>query len=496
MMDMRRVTFGLSLMAFIAGCAMYIASYNPVDGVEGESIVVIKPKEYRRALRNPLKGFTNRGFREDNEWATLVHCYIPWNQIENRGSDGIDKIRKWCDEKWEHLPKRNQKVIPRVYLHWSGDRKYWPADMEEDDYTSQQFINRVIRLVGRLGECWDDDPRVAFVELGIFGKWGEQHSPDPTREIQQIVGTEFVRAFKNKLVSVRRPWEKFDGFGFGGYWDSWAHYQQMWGHGSEIARLNQDGLWKKNYIGGEAAYDWGDWAIQPGKTPTDSVSKAIHRNFVINTIQWLHCTQLRWIADYDRKNAKAVKGGEEMQKVLGYRFVLNEVSFTKNDQLKVLFKVTNEGSAPFYYDWPVEISLLDVKTREPVWKSTFENADIREWLPGDGWPEPTWKHYDKWPSKVGEWDEGEHTWKNPPKIYMVSGDFEVNAPTGTYILALAVLDPAGNMPSLRFATANCINGGRHPIGLFAVGEGEGGSLPDGFEFDDPHADDGLHYIAK
>ena len=224
MIDMRRMTFGLSIMAFIAG---YIASYSPVDAVEGESIVVIKPKEYRRALRNPLKGFTNRGFREDNEWATLVHCYIPWNQIENNESDGIDKIRKWCDEKWEHLPERNQKVIPRVYLHWSGDRKYWPADMEEDDYTSQQFINRVIRLVGRLGECWDNDPRVAFVELGIFGKWGEQHSPDPTREIQQIVGTEFLKAFKNKLVSGRQPWEKFDGFGFGGYWDSWAHYQPI-----------------------------------------------------------------------------------------------------------------------------------------------------------------------------------------------------------------------------------------------------------------------------
>ena len=144
----------------------------------------------------------------------------------------------------------------------------------------------------------------------------------------------------------------------------------------------------------------------------------------------------------------------------------------------------------------MEISLLDVKTREPVWKSTFENVDIREWLPGNGWPEPTWKPYDKWPSKVGEWEEGEHTWRNPPKIYMVSGDFEVDAPAGIYILALAVLDPAGNVPSLRFATANYINGGRHPVGLFVVGEGEGDSLPDGFEFDDPYADDSLHYIAK
>ena len=91
---------------------------------------------------------------------------------------------------------------------------------------------------------------------------------------------------------------------------------------------------------------------------------------------------------------------------------------------------------------------------------------------------------------------GKHTWKNPPRTYTVSGDFKVNALAGTYILALAVLDPAGNVPSLRFATANYINGGRHPLGLFAVGGGEGGPLPNSFKFDDPYTDRSLRYIAR
>jgi hypothetical protein len=121
-------------------CPMVIAEAD-----SQQEWVVVQPQEYKHALRNPLKGFTNRGFYEDNEWATLVHCYIPWNQIENHESDGIDKIKEWCGAKWAYLAERNQKVIPRVYLHWSGDRKYWPADMEEDDYTSQQFTERVIR---------------------------------------------------------------------------------------------------------------------------------------------------------------------------------------------------------------------------------------------------------------------------------------------------------------------------------------------------------------
>ena len=472
------------------GLLLLLACVSGVAPAAGRECVV-KPSLYARALRNPMKGFTS-----GSEWETLRHTYIKWNEIEDRENDGIDRIRSFCDRKWKGLAERNVKAIPRVYLHWSGDRKCWPADMTPDDYTSPQFQKRVLRLIERLGTCWDGDPRVAFVELGLFGKWGEQHSPDPTPEMQRLVGAAFVKAFKNKLVSVRQPWRKFSGFGFGWYWDSWAHYQQMWAHASEVAKMNRSDYWKKTYIGGEVAYNWGDWHIQPGKTPTDSVSKPIHRDYVINSIRWLRCTQLRWISNYDRENPEAVRGAEQVQKAFGYRFVLNEVRFSTSGPLAVSFSVTNEGSAPFYYDWPVEVSLLDRKTRKPVWRATFPDADVRAWLPGDGWTEPTWRPSPKWPGKVGEWAGGTPDWRTPPRAVTVGGRFQVDAPPGTYLLALAVLDPAGKLPSLRFATASYLHGGRHPVGLFAVGGGQGGPLPADFRFDDPHTDRSLRYVVK
>jgi hypothetical protein len=104
-----------------------------------------------------------------------------------------------------------------------------------------------------------------------------------------------------------------------------------------------------------------------------------HRDFVINSIRWLHCTQLRWIENYDQKNEAAVKGAEEIQKAFGYRFVLDEVRFSLDNSLNIEFDVTNTGSAPFYYNWPVEVALLDPETKKPVWKSTFDR--IRKWLP-------------------------------------------------------------------------------------------------------------------
>ena len=457
-------------------------------------LVEVVPAPYDKALRNPLKGFTTRGIHE-HPWATLAHVYIKWNEIENDESDDIDRIRRVTDKMWGDIASRNIKVIPRVYLDWNG--KFWPADMTSGDYTSDQFKRRVVRLVERLGVLWDNDPRVAFVEMGIFGKWGEQEQPAATPEVDRLVADAFAKAFKNKHVSVRRNWEMFTSQPFGVYWDSWAHYDQMWGHGNNIDRLNaSQGTYLKTYIGGEAAYDWGNATTQPGKNPTASVADRKHRDFIINSIRWLHCTQLRWIENYDRTNIEAQAGADLIQQAFGYRYILEKVSFNPqlvDGNLQVSLQVRNTGSAPFYYDWPLEASLLNPADGSVVWKGKFSGVDIREWLPGEGWTAPEWEKNKPHPNWVSQGTPG---WTKPPKSYVASGSFKSDVPTGRYILALAVLDPAGDLPSLRFATSQYLNGGRHPVGMVTVNQRGGGALPCGMVFADPAKDESLYYKAE
>jgi hypothetical protein len=483
----------MTLKVFAASL-MFLLIFSSCN--ETEETVTVKPLKYENALRNPLKGFTTRGIY-NHPWATTAQTYIRWNEIENHESDGIEKIKNFCDSIWFGVEDNNVKVIPRVYLHWSGNRKFWPADMQEDDYTSEQFQERVLRLIKRIGECWDNDPRIAFIEMGIFGKWGEQHSPLPTENLEKLVGDAFAKAFKNKKVSVRRNWERFTDQPFGEYWDSWAHYDQMWNHGNSIKQVNEKtNRYKETYIGGEVAYDWGNGDVQPGPSPTESVAGEKHRNFVINSIRWLHCTQLRWIENYNQNNAEAVRGAEEIQKVFGYRFELDEVRFSLSDSLNVEFDVTNTGSAPFYYNWPVEVALLDKETHKPVWNAIFKNADIRDWLPGENWTDPDWTEVGGWTEFVPDvnWNAaGEGKWKNPPQKNTVKEKFNVDAPEGTYILSLAILDPAGNLPSLRFATANYLNGGRHPVGMVDIDKKRCFPLLKDFMYDDPRADNSLYY---
>jgi len=446
-----------------------------------QTTFTVRPKEYPRALRNPLMGFRpdlgRRAF--DHEYATLARHYVKWNEIENAEADGIDRIRAFCNEKWKGIEALNIKIIPRVYLHWSrDDRKYWPADMKADDYSSDLFKRRVLRLVARLGECWDDDPRVAFVQMGLIGKWGEHHSPDVSPEMQKLLGEAFTKAFRNRKVMVRHPWD-FKEFAFGIYWDSFAHQDQMKTHGVGIEKISP--RWKTAPIGGEVAYDWGNHKIQPGDSPDDTVANLAHRRFLVDTIFRLHANHLGWVANNDVRNAKAREGAEEVQRAFGYRFVIDEVSYPAQilpqQSFVVSFTIRNLGSTPLYYNWPVEASLLDPKTKAVLWTGIFKDADTRQWLPGDGWD-----------ATVG-------AYAVKPQPLRVEGRFTIPASLGSgeKILALAILDPAGDLPCARFSIVNYFSGGRHPVGRIGIETRPAGPELDPSTFDDPGQDRTLHY---
>jgi len=112
-----------------------------------------------------------------------------------------------------------------------------------------------------------------------------------------------------------------------------------------------------------------------------------------------------------------------------------------------------------------------------VWKDTFKDLDIRTWLPGDQWNKQT-QRYDV-----------------EAKTYEARGVFAVpsSLPQGEYTLALAILDPASMLPSVRFAIENYFTGGRHPIGRIGVGKAPLSAELAPASFDDLARDRTLHY---
>ena len=430
--------------------------------------VSIAPTEYEKAFKNPLKGF--RGSVGD-PLASVVQANIFWNQIEQSADDGVDKLLAYADEHWAGYEQYNVKVIPRIILEWPPDGKYWPSDMTTGDYTSEQFMQRAENLIRKMGEAWDNDPRVAYMQVGIIGYWGEMQSPYPTVEVQKVLSDAFAKYFKNKKVqtNIMVKFAFFSDNPVGVAWDSFGHWDNP--HGLDYFRSDKfKDEWKTEVIGGETAYDWGDTV---GRNINDGVLNYSDR--YIELFRATHCTYIGWLAGYSQKDLEIVANAEKIQKVLGYRFVIDRASYTQEvsfgGEMQLDFAVKNTGSAPIYYNWPVEVSLLDPETHEPVWKQTIDSLDITKWLPEDNYS------------------------YNP--LYSVSTSFTLpESLNGRYILALSILDPeGGNMPAVRFANENYFSGGRTPLGYIGIGVTNSAPYLDSSTFDDI-ASDSITYKVK
>ena len=443
----RNIAFCLLLAVLGTGCAKDDGQQLPNPGDSGSTtvengVVKVVPYEYYQAFRNPMKGFREffgPGIDKKRDeypypYGTLIKEYMQWNMMENVESDGVDKVIAYSNHRWEGVEDMNVKVVPRPFIVWmeayeGGVEKntytdhpddlngwHWPSDfpreVRSDDndtpstggYFDPTFQDRIKKLIAKLGEAWDNDPRVAYVEMGIIGEWGEHHDPNITTYwlphtqsyhvanrtwipgIEKVLGDAFKEAFKNKKVMVRYAYE-FEDYDFGIYWDSWAISEEE--ERGYNAMMRRGDYWRTQPVGGEITWNWGDLYNKGYRSLEDCLANTETRTKVINQIRALHCNHLGGVTWANFQDPVFQANAALVQKVLGYRFVIKEFSYpTRIEQGKpfdVKLKVVNTGSSPFYYDWPVEIALLDATSHRKVWSTTLDDVHISQWMPGEDW---------------------------------------------------------------------------------------------------------------
>ena len=498
---MQRSVFILSIVCGVTPLAFATTPAGSTsvvtDAVTGAGWVTVTPAEFPGAINNPLKGF--RAYKKDG-YGLLERIYIKWQDIEAGDDDTVARIIAHTNAITELKGKRfedlNIKIVPRVFLDWNGSpgRQHWPADLHTFDYDSPEFQERLRRLVAKLGEAWDNDPRIFAVQMGLIGYWGEHHSPAPTTAQRHMLTEAFQQAFKNKPVLVRHTDPEFMQAGFGIYYDTFGHISREPPDGAQSqfpwqAMHVYPDIWKRAPIEGEVEYNWQktrESSSKPtetyGVTPDETMKVPAHRRYMIDKIRRYQTSYLGWISSYDDSNPEVREGAAELQKAFGYRFVLVSASYPLAVQpgkpLSVKLSVRNTGSAPFYLDWPVAVALLDPATKKPVWSAPLAGVDIRKWLPGENW------------------DSAAFAYRRPAVPYHDEGlaTLPADIQPGKYIVALALLDRQGGMmPSARFANENYFRGGWHPLGFIGVGEAPQEVALKNVKFDSPAFDDSLHY---
>ena len=249
-------------------------------------------QEKHEAFANPLKGWVIWGENHITppQPTTLFFSYRSQGELEPE--EGKFDFESWENEVWQHWTDQGMKAIFRVHLDYPGrpigiprwllDAGVSATQYEQFgggwslDYEHPLFLEKIRILIAKLGERYDHDPRVAFLDVGILGHWGEWHTY-PTEHlfaslrVQREITRAFSSAFKNKKMMLRTPstWKIQEPFG---YRDDCFYYQT---EGSESwyfltcsnCRNRSLQIWQTQPIGGEFVTGGGaiDATLRSGK---------------------------------------------------------------------------------------------------------------------------------------------------------------------------------------------------------------------------------------
>jgi len=316
------------------------------------------------------------------------------------------------------------------------------------NYNSALLIKYHERAIEELAKYFDDNSISAFVQIGSLGHWGEFHTwpegtgvfPNPSTCAKYMEA--YTKYFKNVKLGLRKPYPYAAENGFGLFNDIFGTSQfadtysylgyinngdtdMPYATDAEVKASAMPNFWKTNYSGGEFAQ--GDVRLH------------VTNEGVIGCLEQLRDTHVSWLgpcSPADMENKEILSSLYEanilaLQKKMGYNFALERVSkisetISIGTETAVNMIWNNEGVAPFYYNWPLELSLID-QSGNVVFTQAVD-GNITDWMPG-----------------------------------RTSVDVKLNVDSsvksGTYTLAIAVLDKDSLKPAMKLA----ISGGRDDL---------------------------------
>lgn len=302
------------------------------------------------------------------------------------------------------------------------------------NYQSPILIERHRLAIKALAERFDDTAITAFVQVGSLGHWAEMHTwPEGTGEFPDpdLVGQymqAYTEAFQRVKLAARKPYPYASQ-------ENWGLYNDMFGdvgagdtfrdwflngcndmpHATpeQVQASKMPEFWKQGYSGGEFA--------------EGNVRKWIGDDAIAETLRLIRESHSSLIGPCsptdlleDQPDAHAFDANiDAIRQQMGYQLSLESLSHLETAQAGEMLTLhmtwLNRGTAPFYYPWPLEMSLHSADGE--VVLSALGEVDVRTLLPGR---------------------------TTVPETLQLPDDL----PPGTYTLTIAFLDMDSREPAL------------------------------------------------
>ncbi len=349
-------------------------------------------------LDNPLKGwcpYTTAG--PVNQPYSMVYQYVSWKDLEP--TEGHYAFDEWEKKSWETPLAKGKHIVFRVFIDYPHQPSGLPGWLVSKgvkqtpysdygggmapDYDDPRMLRAMERLIAALGSRYDGNPRIAFIEMGLLGYWGEWHTY-PRSELfaslatQQRVLEAAHEAFPHKIIMTRYPSNYAGRQPWIGFFDDMLPEDtdgpEDWKFLPGMRRSGRAENWKRAALGGEmvphAAHKW---------LGTD----------YDHTLKMVEKAHFTWFGPYcpaleRSQSPDFIKASQSLVRRMGYEFQLADIrhadTIRQGDPLDVIVSGENIGVAPFYYPWPVELALIDAQGK--FTENYQADVDIRKWLPG------------------------------------------------------------------------------------------------------------------
>ena len=371
---------------------------------------------------NPLKGFAPFNENLDNNAPSFPHTmewfYMPLNAVV-KGERNYD----WTEfeQQLSSIKSRGHQAALRFYLDYptkptgvpdyllgpngiDQSRKYNFYDNNGNsfspDYNDPRVQSLIKDFVAEFGKNYDGDPRIGYITTGLIGFWGEQHTypmdgnshtdnPNiaqwmPTREVELSYYQAWDAAFNTTKLLNRSPGPGLENIKIGFHDDSFAESTLPTIDWHFMARMQTYKLterWQTEAIGGEVYPEIQRCVFNE---PTDCNHS---EDFNEATTQ----THATWLVNHkafsEGYSGAALEKATKAHAALGYDLAVTQTrTIVKDGKTQVSIRLTNRGVAPFYYNWPLEFSLINPQESTPestkTVTSTQTDANLPSLLPG------------------------------------------------------------------------------------------------------------------
>ena len=289
---------------------------------------VIKQNYEKYLGANPYIGFLPF-MGEYNLDHSMEFLYFPLNKIQtDKNFFNFTELDKCLNQ----IFSRKHTCVLRIYLDYPSKPSGFPnfyfkyatkikydefGKGIEVDWNNPQIISFLLKFIRVFGKKYDGDVRIAYLECGLLGHWGEWHTwPNEERMAntlnQQKIIKQFSKYFKRTKLLVRYPNKNFlKSYNVGFHDDSFCFSTKKF-----LSQMQKSGLterYKACPIGGE---------VRPEEQESLNNSGKSSENFD-DMVKLSHCSWLLNQGAFTHSNQKVVT---KLSSSLGYDFFVSEVT--------------------------------------------------------------------------------------------------------------------------------------------------------------------------